>query len=77
MTNATEVTWSNRKRPSAKAEGHDARRHGTRYVPSKMVERTYVECECGKVYSGWGFDGGLNGWARHRKNEGLSAYPKG
>lgn len=66
------ITWTNRKRPAKRYEGHDLRRTGRAYDQRRLVARTYAECECGKVYSGWGEDGGFRGWMRHRKTLGLT-----
>lgn len=69
-----EITWSNRRRSRKADQGHSVRRYGRmveQYGSRAGIERTYIECECGKVYSGWGFDGGLNGHRRHQRNEGL------
>lgn len=31
--------------------------------------RSYSKCQCGKVYSGWGYSAGQYGWQRHFRNE--------
>lgn len=73
MGDEAKIDWSRRMRPRKEDQGHSARRYGRTYDRRRMVERTYTECECGKVYSGWGADGGLNGHRRHQRNEAAKA----
>ena len=34
-------------------------------------DRTYAECQCGRVYSGQGYRAGFSGWIRHLRRVGL------
>lgn len=73
MMTEPKIDWSKRYRSRKADEGHSARRYGRSFDQRRLVERTYIECECGKVYSGWGADGGLNGHLRHQRNEAKKA----
>lgn len=68
------ITWSKRKRPAAKMQGHDIRRHGETEEDYRGYRRYYIECECGKRMSSLGdFNGPFYAWSRHRRNEGLES----
>jgi hypothetical protein len=61
-----EINWSRKGRPRQADEGHSIIRYGTaRGAHSSGIDRTYVECQCGKTYSGWGHDGGLDSHRKH------------
>jgi hypothetical protein len=57
------------------ARGRKADRGHTLVAVAETVDdygfrrRTYARCQCGKVYSGWGHDGGYYGHSRHVRNE--------
>jgi len=61
-----EIEWEPRKRPRKKYNGHDIRRTGEAMDERRRPGRSYVECECGKVYSGWG-EHAFYTWERHRQ----------
>lgn len=58
-----EIEWGRRKRPLASEGGHDVIRFGSRDERGHL--RTFIECQCGSVLSGWGWGGAQYGHKRH------------
>jgi hypothetical protein len=46
--------WNKKLRPSQGDKGHSIVRFGQRASWSSLSVRRAIECQCGKVYRGWG-----------------------
>ena len=63
-----ELKWMRVGRGRKADKGHTAVKYAEQYDRHRMATRTFVECQCGKVYSGWD-QGGHYGYVRHLMEE--------
>ena len=61
------IEWTRKRRPRKADDGHSVVRNGRMWDARRMVERTYIECQCGGTYSGWGWDGAHASHSKHVK----------